>query len=96
MPTVTITFDLAKREWTLKERAIDFLDAVQVFEGRTLDVEDMRRDYGETRIQTIGFLVGRMVMVVWTPRDGDVRHVISMRKCNEREQAFYGDRFEGA
>ena len=106
MPTVTITFDPAKREWTLQERAIDFLDAVQVFEGRTIDVEDMRRDYGETRIQTIGFLAGRMVMVVWTPRDSagrpaanvpdSVRHVISMRKCNDGEQAGYRDRLKGA
>jgi uncharacterized DUF497 family protein len=29
-----------------------------------------------------------MVMVVWVARDG-VRHVISMRKCNEREQKAY-------
>jgi uncharacterized DUF497 family protein len=34
-----------------------------------------------------GFLADRMVMVVWTPRDG-TRHVISMRKCNDREKAI--------
>jgi uncharacterized DUF497 family protein len=33
-----------------------------------------------------------MVMVVWTPRD-EARHVISMRKCNEREKAIYQKRF---
>jgi uncharacterized protein len=27
-------------------------------------------------------------MVVWTPRN-DARHVISMRKCNDREKAIY-------
>jgi len=32
-----------------------------------------------------GFLADRMVMVVWTPRK-EARHVISMRKCNDREK----------
>jgi uncharacterized DUF497 family protein len=87
-----ITFDPAKRERTLKERGIDFADAVEVFAGATLVIEDGRADYGERRFQTIGFLASRMVMVVWTPRRGG-RHVISMRKCNEREQKAYGQRF---
>jgi uncharacterized protein (DUF4415 family) len=53
----------------------------------TITVEGTRRDYGETRFQTVGFPVDRMVMVVWTPRN-EARHVISMRKCNEREKAI--------
>jgi uncharacterized DUF497 family protein len=61
---------------------------------QTLTVKDDRFDYGEDRFQTVGFLAGRMVMIVWTPR-GDARHVISMRKCNDREQARYAHRFEG-
>ena len=88
-----ITFDQSKRRQTLIERKVDFEDASQVFAGRTLTAKDDRRDYGEDRFQTIGFLAGRMVMVVWTPR-GDARHVISMRKCNDREQAHYAHRFE--
>jgi uncharacterized DUF497 family protein len=60
-----------------------------------LTVQDTRRAYGETRFQTVGFLAGRMVMVVWTPR-GDARHVISMRKCNAKEQKSYSQRFAEA
>jgi uncharacterized DUF497 family protein len=71
---------------------LDFTDASIVFAGPTITVEDTRRDYGETRFQTVGFVVDRMVMVVWTPRN-EVRHVISMRKCNEREKAIYQKRF---
>jgi uncharacterized DUF497 family protein len=52
----------------------------------------LRRNCGERRLQTVGFLAGRMVMVVWTPR-GEARHVISMRKCNVKEQARYRQRF---
>jgi uncharacterized protein len=90
-----ITFDRAKRELTLRERALDFRDALYVFAGSTLNVQDRRQDYGEIRMQTVGHLAGRMVMVVWTPR-GKARRIISMRKCNEREQARYRDRLKGA
>lgn len=82
---VKITYDPAKREATLRERGLDFLDVRHVFAGASYTKEDLRFDYGETRFQTVGFLGGRMVMVVWTPRDGGT-HVISMRKCNDREQ----------
>lgn len=90
---IRITFDQVKRAKTLEERGLDFADAPHVFAGETIDVEDRRFDYGETRIQTVGFLAGRMVMVVWT-QDGEARRVISMRKCNAKEQARYRQRFE--
>jgi uncharacterized DUF497 family protein len=90
-----ITFDRAKRELTLRERALDFRDALHVFAGNTLNVQDRRQDYGEIRMLTVGYLAERMVMVVWTPR-GKARRIISMRKCNEREQARYRDRLKGA
>jgi uncharacterized DUF497 family protein len=83
-----ITFDPKKREWTLRNREVDFKDAAAVFAGPTIDVPDLRQDYGELRILTAGLLRGRMVIVVWTQR-GDARHVISMRKANDREQAKY-------
>jgi uncharacterized DUF497 family protein len=88
-----ITYDPPKRDKVLAERGLDFADCAEVFAGRTLDVEDTRHDYGETRIVSVGFLRGRMVVVVWTPR-GTGRHVISMRKANDREQARYTPSFE--
>ena len=88
-----VTFDQAKRDATFAERGLAFEDAESVFEGDTLTIEDTRLDYGESRYQTIGFFEGRMVMVVCPPR-GDDRHIISMRKCNDREQAIYQKRFE--
>lgn len=45
--------------------------------------------YGEARYITIGLLDERMVILVWTHRQG-ARRVISMRKANEREQVRYG------
>ena len=80
-----ITFDPIKRDNALADRGLDFLDAEIIFEGVTLEVEDTRKDYGERRIICCGLLVGRMVVVGYTPRGAD-RHVFSMRKANEREK----------
>ena len=66
--------------------------ADDVFVDDTLTVEDDRRDYGEDRFITVGFLDGTMVVLVWTPRDEAYR-IISMRKANERERALYTPRF---
>jgi uncharacterized DUF497 family protein len=83
---VRITFDPAKRNKTLATRGLAFEDAVLVFEGATLEVDDNRQDYGEIRIVCYGYLMGRMVVVGYTQRGQD-RHVFSMRKANAREKA---------
>ena len=83
---VRISFDTAKRDWTLAHRGLDFGDASSVFDGITVEMEDSREDYGERRIICFGFLRGRLVVVVYVLR-GAVRHVFSMRKANEREKA---------
>ena len=83
---VRVTFDPTKRQKTLDERGLDFKDAALVFKGVTVEVEDVRKEYGERRIICFGKLKGRMVVVGYTPR-GAERHVFSMRKANDREQA---------
>jgi uncharacterized DUF497 family protein len=80
-----ISFDPAKRLLTLEQRGLDFHDAEIVFAGPTIELPDRRRDYGEVRIICIGRLRGRVVIVVYTERNG-IRHIISMRKANDREQ----------
>ena len=81
-----ITFDQPKRDKALVERGLDFADAEIVFQGVTLELEDIRREYGEQRIICFGLLAGRMVVVGYTPRGAD-RHIFSMRKANDREKA---------
>ena len=87
-----VEFDAAKRAATLEARGLDMARSEEVLAGATLTVEDDRRDYGEDRFITIGFLDGIMVVLVWTPRNGAYR-IISMRRANERERAHYGRRF---
>ena len=57
-----------------------------MFAGTCFEFEDLRRDYGERRIICFGMLRDRMVVIGYTPR-GEDRHVFSMRKANDREQA---------
>jgi uncharacterized protein len=86
MNIIPISYDPSKKEATRVERGLDFDDAQLVFEGRTFEIEDLRHDYGETRILCYGLLGGRLVVVGYTPR-GNVRHIFSMRKANDREHA---------
>ncbi len=88
-----VSYDPVKRERTLLTRGLDFEDAKGVFAGVTVEVDDTRKDYGERRVLCFGLLAGRMVVVGYTPR-GSVRHVFSMRKANDREQALLAQYFE--
>ena len=85
---VRISYDPAKRDWTLVQRGLDFEDAALVFAGLTAEVEDKRKDYGEARMICFGPLQNRLVVVGYTQR-GAVRHVFSMRKANDREKARF-------
>ncbi len=81
----------------MAERGLNFEDAAIVFRGTTVEIEDRRRNYGETRIICYGLLAGRLVVIGDTPR-GTVRHVFSMRnsmrKANDREKALLAPHFE--
>jgi uncharacterized DUF497 family protein len=87
------TYDAEKRALILATRGLDFDDAVQVFAGKTLDIEDDRKDYGEVRWLTFGLLQGRLVAVVWTRRS-EGRHIITMWKANDRERKKYEAQLE--
>src|SRR3954453_2700496 len=47
-------WDEAKSQQTFRDRGFGFDYAAAVFGGLTLERQDMRRDYGETRTQAIG------------------------------------------
>ena len=88
-----VSWDEAKRLATLAARGLDFADADTVIEGRVFEFPDNRKDYGERRITTVGYLGDRMVIVVWTDRLPN-RHIIYMRKANAREQRRYAVRLD--
>ena len=86
-----ISYDETKRLWTLSERGLDFAEVSKVLNGPLLTLTDDRFDYPEPRFQTYGLLNERMVMFAWTHTERGIR-VISMRRCNEREQRKFANR----
>jgi uncharacterized DUF497 family protein len=88
---VEISYDPAKRAATLRERGLDFEDAVQILACPTFTHEDDRFAYDERRYLTYGLLNERLIMFAWTPEEGG-RRIISMRKCNEREKRRFAQR----
>lgn len=61
---MTLIRDEEKRQATLKHRGLDFADTGEVIDGPSVSFPDVRRDYGEQRTITVGFLRGRMTAVV--------------------------------
>jgi uncharacterized protein len=80
-----LSWDEVKRQKILQDRGLDMADAIHVFNSLSATERDNRLDYGEERFVTFGFLNQRLCAVVWTPRE-NIRHIISMRKTNDREQ----------
>ena len=77
-----------KAEENFARHGVDFEDAVGIFDGATLEGEDDRFDYGETRIRAIGALGPILITVVYTMR-GEVCRIISARKATRNERKAY-------
>lgn len=84
MDDIEIEYDEAKRLKVIEERGVDMAEAVHVFRGDYVEIEDNRKDYGETRYRVWGYLKDRRVSFVWTPR-GNRRRIITMRYAHEPE-----------
>jgi uncharacterized DUF497 family protein len=82
----------ANREAHLAKHGVDFLDVVPMFAGPTVEQVDDRKDYGETRINALGEVEGRVYFVTYTwrgKRKSIRRRIISARKANHDEQRTY-------
>ena len=87
------TWDARKSARNLRERGFDFEFATQVFDQRTVERIDSRRDYGERRVIALGEAQDIPLTVVYTDRaevGGEVtRRIISARKSDRREREAY-------
>lgn len=81
-------WDEVKRQWTIAHRNLDFADVVRFDMATAGHRVDRRKDYGEIRFVSTGLLDGRLCVLCWTLRSGELR-VISLRKANEREEKEY-------
>jgi uncharacterized protein len=85
------TWDENKRNSNINKHGIDFSAAREVFHDvNRIETIDDRKDYGEERLQTIGFAKPGLLFVVYTYRENKTtRRFISARKANKTEQALY-------
>lgn len=81
-------WDEGKRQSNIHKHAIDFIDAVAIFDGDIVTIEDNRVDYGEQRFIILGLLKGGVIVVVYTERSKNIR-IISARKATRYEQIIY-------
>ena len=87
-----IGWDPKKSAANLAARGFDFAFAALIFEGRTVEKPDLRRDYGEPRVVAIGVADIFVLTVVYTDRqtpEGVERRIISARRSNRRERKAY-------
>lgn len=77
-----------KRQITLEKRGLDFADAALVFDGPTFIFEDDRLNYSEQRWVTIGLLRDKVVVIVHTETEDEIR-IISMREAEKDEQLLF-------
>jgi hypothetical protein len=84
-------WDRKKDEANRKKHGIGFAEAKEIFDEPVLTRRDDRRDYGESRLISIGVLSDVAVIVVaHTGRSGRIR-IISARKANRIERKVYHD-----
>ena len=82
------SYDEAKNKSNVQKHGVALSEAKLLEWDLLISSHDARRDYGEVR--TVGFtlIADRLYCVVFTDR-GDTRHIISLRKANNREKAYY-------
>ena len=86
---LTFEYDERKELTNIRKHEIEFQKAALVFlDPALLIYEDERRDYGEVRNIALGTVEGRLLQVVYTPRQERMR-IISARKANKKEQRLY-------
>nr|WP_276946819.1 BrnT family toxin [Haematobacter massiliensis] len=83
-----LDWDDAKRDWTLRERGLDFASVAEADWDNALTAEDLREDYAERRFVSLVPIRNRLCVVAWCIR-GDALRVISLRKANTRERKRY-------
>ncbi len=86
-------WEKSKRDWTLRERNLDFADAFQFFDGRPVIHQPTPRS-DEERWKSTALIEGKFFTVVWMWRDDTIR-VISMRRSHGQEERKYRATFGG-
>ncbi len=82
-------WDQIKKLANVRKHGLSFSDAHRLFASPMLVEEDDREAYGERRWLGIGFLNGRIVVLIWTEPDEETIRIVSMRKAQSHERKRY-------
>lgn len=89
--TYLFEWDDEKNAANVAKHGLSFDRACRIFEGVVLTAPDDRRNYGETRLNSIGMIEEIAVIVVThTDRSGRIR-IISARPAKRRERERYAE-----
>ena len=83
-----MTYDPPKRRSNKRKHHIDLAECEAVFDAPMLTREDASQVYDEQRLISLGWLQGRVVVLVWTDREDGPR-LISCREATAYEQEAY-------
>ena len=87
-----MSYSKTKRKTNLDKHGIDLALCEQIFDAPMLTREDGRIAYGEQRLQSLCWLNGRVVVVVWVDRVTGA-HFISCRESEKHETQRYFQAF---
>ena len=84
-----VTYDETKRQINMvKHDGIDLAMCESIFDSPMLTKEDTRDAYGEQRLQSLGWMNSRVVMLAWAER-ATGPHLISCRYGDKHETKLY-------
>lgn len=82
-------FDHKKNERNISERRLSFTEVENFDFATAVSEPDLRYDYGEIRIKTIGYIDDRLHVLCFKPISRSRIRVISLRKANSKERKKY-------
>ena len=86
--SMNASYDQQKNAKNIEQHGVSFNDLWKFEWIDSVTLDDNRKDYGEQRHISYGFVGERLHVLVWTKRDGVLRP-ISFRKANKREVKLY-------
>ncbi len=88
---MTFEFDPAKDTANIAKHGMSLAEAATIEWDTLWATEDDLGAYGEVRMIGYAFIGVRLVCVVFTDRDDDVRRIISLRKATRQEIKRYAE-----
>lgn len=79
-------FDGAKEESNIAKHGVSLARAADLEIAAT--IADDRKNYGEPRFRSFGFIDGEAYCLAWTYRGGNIR-AISLRRAHKKEMDRY-------